>query len=150
MQRAEIETAQLDLRKKLDRMKHRRRSNIARTCNESSGGQLKFRPSPQAKPAWMRISSFDSSSVSTCWVIVPYPSISVNAWPYAISGFPGVFDALRNAGEPLELERPVSPELEAAKAMRKRASVSGPPLLFKNNGTTFELVGGGLQHPRSH
>lgn len=51
-------------------------------------------------------------------------------------------DALRNAGELLELERPVSPELEVAKAMRKSASVSGPALIFKNNGTTFGLVGG--------
>jgi 2,5-furandicarboxylate decarboxylase 1 len=51
-------------------------------------------------------------------------------------------DALRNAGELLELERSVSPELEVAKAMRKSASVSGPALVFKNNGTTFGLVGG--------
>jgi UbiD family decarboxylase len=51
-------------------------------------------------------------------------------------------EALRNAGELLELDRPVSPELEVAKAMRKSASVSGPALIFKNNGTTFGLVGG--------
>src|SRR6202012_662905 len=50
--------------------------------------------------------------------------------------------ALRNAGELLELDRPVSPELEVAKAMRKSASVSGPELIFKNNGTAFGLVGG--------
>jgi 2,5-furandicarboxylate decarboxylase 1 len=51
-------------------------------------------------------------------------------------------DALRNAGELLELDRLVSPELEVAKAMRKSASVSGPALVFKNNGTAFPLVGG--------
>jgi UbiD family decarboxylase len=50
--------------------------------------------------------------------------------------------ALQNAGELLDLERAVSPELEVAKAMRKSASVSGPALIFKNNGTTFGLVGG--------
>jgi UbiD family decarboxylase len=31
-------------------------------------------------------------------------------------------DALRNAGELLELEHPVSPELDVAKVMRKSAS----------------------------
>ena len=51
-------------------------------------------------------------------------------------------DALRNAGELLELDRAVSPELEVAKAMRKSASVSGPALVFKNNGIKFPLVGG--------
>ena len=51
-------------------------------------------------------------------------------------------DALRNAGELLELDRAVSPHLEVAKAMRKSASVSGPALIFKNTGTGFPLVGG--------
>jgi 4-hydroxy-3-polyprenylbenzoate decarboxylase/2,5-furandicarboxylate decarboxylase 1 len=51
-------------------------------------------------------------------------------------------DALRKAGELLELDRPVSPELEVAKAMKKSASVSGPAIVFKNNGTAFPLVGG--------
>ena len=51
-------------------------------------------------------------------------------------------DALRSAGELLELDRVVSPELEVAKAMRKSASVSGPALIFKNTGTEFPLVGG--------
>ena len=46
-------------------------------------------------------------------------------------------DALRNAGELLELDRQISPELEVAKAMRKSASVSGPAIVFKNNGTEF-------------
>jgi 2,5-furandicarboxylate decarboxylase 1 len=56
--------------------------------------------------------------------------------------FRDFLDALRKAGELLELDRPVSPELEVAKAMRKSASVSGPALIFKDNGTTFPLVGG--------
>src|SRR3984885_8577153 len=56
--------------------------------------------------------------------------------------FRDFLDALRNAGELLELDRPVSPLLEVAKAMKKSASVSGPALVFKNNGTTFPLVGG--------
>jgi 2,5-furandicarboxylate decarboxylase 1 len=51
-------------------------------------------------------------------------------------------DALRSAGELVELERPVSPHLEVAKAMRKSASVSGPAIVFKNNGTDFPLIGG--------
>jgi 4-hydroxy-3-polyprenylbenzoate decarboxylase/2,5-furandicarboxylate decarboxylase 1 len=36
----------------------------------------------------------------------------------------------------------VALELEVAKAMRKSASVSGPAIVFKNNGTDFPLVGG--------
>ena len=56
--------------------------------------------------------------------------------------FRDFLDALRNAGELLELDRPVSPLLEVAKAMKKSASVEGPALVFKNNGTTFPLVGG--------
>jgi 2,5-furandicarboxylate decarboxylase 1 len=51
-------------------------------------------------------------------------------------------DALRSAGELLEVDRTVSPELEVAKAMRKSASVSGPALIFKDTGTEFPLVGG--------
>ena len=51
-------------------------------------------------------------------------------------------DALRSAGELLEVDRAVSPELEVAKAMRKSASVSGPALIFKDTGTEFPLVGG--------
>jgi 2,5-furandicarboxylate decarboxylase 1 len=51
-------------------------------------------------------------------------------------------DALRSAGELLELDRAISPNLEVAKAMRKSASLSGPALIFKNTGTAFPLVGG--------
>ena len=51
-------------------------------------------------------------------------------------------DALRKAGELIEVERTVSPELEVAKAMRKSAAMSGPAVIFKNNGTGFPVVGG--------
>src|ERR1700688_3566985 len=60
----------------------------------------------------------------------------------AFQDFREFLDALRKAGELLELDRAVSPELEVAKAMRKSASVSGPAIVFKNNGTEFPLVGG--------
>jgi UbiD family decarboxylase len=60
----------------------------------------------------------------------------------AFQDFREFLDALRKAGELLELDRAVSPELEVAKAMRKSASVSGPAIIFKNNGTAFPLVGG--------
>jgi UbiD family decarboxylase len=56
--------------------------------------------------------------------------------------FRDFLDALRKAGELLEVDRHVNPELEVAKAMRKSASVSGPAIVFKNNGTAFPLVGG--------
>jgi UbiD family decarboxylase len=56
--------------------------------------------------------------------------------------FRAFLDALRSAGELLEVDRAVSPELEVAKAMRKNAAVSGPAIIFKNNGTAFPLVGG--------
>src|SRR3984885_12179591 len=56
--------------------------------------------------------------------------------------FRDFLDALQKAGELLELDRFVSPELDVAKAMKKSASVSGPAIVFKNNGTTFPLVGG--------
>ncbi len=56
--------------------------------------------------------------------------------------FRDFLDALREAGELLEVDRHVNPELEVAKAMRKSASVSGPAIVFKSNGTEFPLVGG--------
>jgi 2,5-furandicarboxylate decarboxylase 1 len=56
--------------------------------------------------------------------------------------FRAFLDALRGAGELLEVDRAVSPELEVAKAMRQSASVSGPALVFRNNGTAFPVVGG--------
>lgn len=56
--------------------------------------------------------------------------------------FRAFLDALRKAGELIEIDRAVSPELEVAKAMKKSAAMSGPALIFKNNGTAFPLVGG--------
>jgi 4-hydroxy-3-polyprenylbenzoate decarboxylase/2,5-furandicarboxylate decarboxylase 1 len=51
-------------------------------------------------------------------------------------------DALRSEGELIDVDRPVALELEVAKAMRKSASVAGPAVVFKQNGTQFPLVGG--------
>jgi hypothetical protein len=62
------------------------------------------------------------------------------ALPY--QGFREFLDALRKAGELIEVDRAVSPELEVAKAMRKSAAVSGPAIIFKNNGTAFPVAGG--------
>jgi len=56
--------------------------------------------------------------------------------------FRAFLNALKKAGELIEVDRPVSPMLEVAKAMRKSAAVSGPAVIFKNNGTEFPLVGG--------
>ncbi|MHC5541689.1 UbiD family decarboxylase domain-containing protein, partial [Singulisphaera rosea] len=60
----------------------------------------------------------------------------------AFSDFREFLAALRERGELLEIERPVALELEVGKALRKCASVSGPALVFKDNGTQFPLVGG--------
>jgi 2,5-furandicarboxylate decarboxylase 1 len=51
-------------------------------------------------------------------------------------------DALRSHGELIDVDRPVALELEVAKAMRKSASVAGPAIVFRDNGTAFPLVGG--------
>ncbi|MDO3637238.1 UbiD family decarboxylase [Mycolicibacterium arseniciresistens] len=51
-------------------------------------------------------------------------------------------DALRSRGELIDVTRPVALELEVAKAMRKSASVNGPAVVFRDNGTRFPLVGG--------
>ncbi|MBJ8345515.1 UbiD family decarboxylase [Antrihabitans sp. YC2-6] len=50
--------------------------------------------------------------------------------------------ALREAGELVDVERPVELNLEVAKALRKSASIGGPAFVFKNNGTGYPLVGG--------
>jgi 2,5-furandicarboxylate decarboxylase 1 len=60
----------------------------------------------------------------------------------AFQDFREFLDALKKAGELVEVDRLVSPELEVAKAMKKSASVSGPAIVFKNTGTAFPLVGG--------
>ena len=44
-------------------------------------------------------------------------------------------DALRSSGELIDVDRPVALELEVAKAMRKSASIAGPAVVFKQNGT---------------
>jgi 2,5-furandicarboxylate decarboxylase 1 len=51
-------------------------------------------------------------------------------------------EALRKAGELVDVDRPVAPKFEAAKALRKSAAVSGPAFVFKSNGTAFPLIGG--------
>lgn len=51
-------------------------------------------------------------------------------------------DALRAQGELIDVDRPVALELDVAKAMRKSASIAGPAVVFKDNGTDFPLVGG--------
>jgi UbiD family decarboxylase len=56
--------------------------------------------------------------------------------------FRDFLDALRAQGELIDVDRPVALELEVAKAMRKSASVAGPAVVFRNNGTPFPLVGG--------
>lgn len=50
--------------------------------------------------------------------------------------------ALREQGELLEVERPISLNLEVGKALRKSAARAGPAILFKNNGTPYPLIGG--------
>jgi 2,5-furandicarboxylate decarboxylase 1 len=45
--------------------------------------------------------------------------------------FRAFFYALKKAGELIEVDRPVSPKLEVAKAMHKSAAVSGPAVIFK-------------------
>ncbi|HTI84940.1 MAG TPA: UbiD family decarboxylase [Acetobacteraceae bacterium] len=60
----------------------------------------------------------------------------------AYQDFREFLEALRKSGELIEVDRAVSPELEVAKAMRKSAAMSGPAIIFKNNGTAFPVVGG--------
>jgi 2,5-furandicarboxylate decarboxylase 1 len=56
--------------------------------------------------------------------------------------FRDFLDALRKQGELIDIDRPVAPHLEVAKALRKSAAVGGPACLFRNNGTRFPLVAG--------
>ena len=60
----------------------------------------------------------------------------------AFEDFRDFLAALRAQGELIEVDRPVAPELEVAKALRKSAAVGGPAVVFKKNGTDFPLVGG--------
>lgn len=50
--------------------------------------------------------------------------------------------ALRDKGELIEVNRAVALNLEVGKALRKSASISGPAVIFNNNGTPYPLVGG--------
>ena len=60
----------------------------------------------------------------------------------AFQDFRDFLDVLRKHGELIDIDRPVAPHLEVAKALRKSAAIGGPACLFKNNGTRFPLVAG--------
>lgn len=60
--------------------------------------------------------------------------------PYA--DFRAFLDALRAAGELVDVDRPVDLYLEVGKALRKTGAIGGPALNFTQNGTAFPLVGG--------
>ncbi|MGQ3297370.1 UbiD family decarboxylase [Reyranella sp.] len=49
---------------------------------------------------------------------------------------------LKNAGELVEIARPVSPKYDIAKALAKTSAIQGPALLFAQTGTDFPLVAG--------
>ncbi len=50
--------------------------------------------------------------------------------------------ALKDAGELVEIDRPIALRYDVAKALAKTSSVQGPALLFKQTGTGFPLVAG--------
>ena len=50
--------------------------------------------------------------------------------------------ALKNAGELVDIARPVSPKYDIAKALAKASSIQGPALMFAQTGTDFPLVAG--------
>ncbi|WP_295139824.1 UbiD family decarboxylase [uncultured Reyranella sp.] len=50
--------------------------------------------------------------------------------------------ALKNAGELVEIARPVSPKYDIAKALAKTSAIQGPALIFRQTGTDFPLVAG--------
>ena len=60
----------------------------------------------------------------------------------AYKDFREFLTALNQQGELLEVDRAVALKLEVGKALQKSASVNGPAIVFKNNGTPFSLVGG--------
>ena len=49
---------------------------------------------------------------------------------------------LRQAGELVNISRPISLKYDVAKALAKSSSVQGPALLFESTGTAFPLVAG--------
>ena len=60
----------------------------------------------------------------------------------AYADFRDFLSALRKHNDVLEIDRSVDLKLEVGKALQKSASINGPALIFKNNGTDFPLVGG--------
>ena len=50
--------------------------------------------------------------------------------------------ALKNAGELVDIDRPVALKYDVAKALAKASSIQGPALMFKQTGTEFPLVAG--------
>lgn len=60
----------------------------------------------------------------------------------AYDDFRGFLAALQKHNDLLEVDRPVALKLEIGKALQKSAAISGPAIVFKNNGTKFPLVGG--------
>jgi 2,5-furandicarboxylate decarboxylase 1 len=50
--------------------------------------------------------------------------------------------ALKDAGELVEIARPVSPKYDIAKALAKTSAIQGPALLFTQTGTDFPLIAG--------
>ncbi len=50
--------------------------------------------------------------------------------------------ALKNAGELVDIDRPVALKYDVAKALAKASSMQGPALMFKQTGTDFPLVAG--------
>jgi 4-hydroxy-3-polyprenylbenzoate decarboxylase/2,5-furandicarboxylate decarboxylase 1 len=59
-----------------------------------------------------------------------------------LKDFRAFLDALKQHHELIEVDRSVSLDLEIGKALRKSASQAGPAVIFKNNGTSYPLVGG--------
>lgn len=49
---------------------------------------------------------------------------------------------LRQAGELVDITRPIALQYDVAKALAKTSALDGPALMFKENGTQFPLVGG--------
>jgi 2,5-furandicarboxylate decarboxylase 1 len=60
----------------------------------------------------------------------------------AYADFRDFLNALQKQHDLLEIDRHVDLQLEVGKALQKSASINGPALVFKNNGTDFPLVGG--------
>lgn len=60
----------------------------------------------------------------------------------AYKDFREFLKVLKEKGELIEIDRKVALDLEVGKALRKSASISGPALIFNQNGTKFPLAGG--------